>query len=168
MQCNFMGSVALVDLLAFCSSLRVSSKESFELSSDIREKAAWLAGDGDADFVLRQLASHAQMSKALGQMQLGAPGGAARRLGRPSWRVLPTRGSLELSDALLQHPNLGTGDDLWSAPSPAEDQAGRNTMTAGHIGNRHPQLCGFGQHGEPLPLIRRRATSTCISKRTLI
>src|SRR5882762_890435 len=64
--------------------------------------------------------------------------------------------ALELADTLLQSPHFRTGDDLivrpdrflpalGHAPSPPEDQAGRNTMTAGHVGNRHAGLCGFRQ-----------------------
>src|SRR5215469_13054706 len=63
---------------------------------------------------------------------------------------------LELADTLLQLTNLGPGDDFIVRPdrflaafghtsSPAEDQTGRNTMTASYVGNRHARLGGFGQ-----------------------
>src|SRR5271170_2710061 len=65
--------------------------------------------------------------------------------------------ALELPDALLQRPNLSATDHGIVHPnrflptfghtaSPPEEQARRNTMTAGYVGNRHPGLGGFGQY----------------------
>src|SRR5450631_4900487 len=59
--------------------------------------------------------------------------------------------SFEFPDPLLQCQDLCLGDDLIVHPdrlfptfahaaSPTEDQAGRNTMTTGYIGNRHAGL----------------------------
>jgi hypothetical protein len=42
-------------------------------------------------------------------------------------------------------------------PPPPKDQAGRDTVTAGDIGNRHARLGGFLQNGQ---LLIDRITST--------
>src|SRR3974390_1100128 len=68
---------------------------------------------------------------------------------------------LELPDPLLQRTNLGARDHLLvrldrfltalgHEPSPAEDQAGRSTMLAGDVRNRHPRLGGLTHHHQLL------------------
>src|SRR5215468_6765836 len=75
---------------------------------------------------------------------------------------------LELADTLLQLANLSPGDHLivrpdrffaafGHSPPPPEDQAGRNTMTAGHVGNRYARLSCFRQDRQLL--IHRPAAS---------
>jgi len=73
----FSGVCAVLSLPGWFSAAWVSSRERFNLSGDVPDKAAQLARDGYTDFVLRQLASRAQMFEALGQAQLRAPGDIA-------------------------------------------------------------------------------------------
>ena len=58
-----------------------NSRARFDLARDVPDKASQLTRDGYADFVLRQLASHAQMSEALSEAQLGATGDVAHDFG---------------------------------------------------------------------------------------
>jgi len=67
--------------------------------------------------------------------------------------------SVELADPLLQLSNLSPGDLIvrldcllpafGHAPSPPEDQAGRNTMTAGRAGIDMPGCLGQDRQSDP-------------------
>jgi hypothetical protein len=74
-------------------------------------------------------------------------------------------------DALLQRPNLSAPDDFIVHPdrflptfghasSPSEEQARRNTMTAGYVGNRHAGLAGLGQYRQ---LLVQRVTAATLN-----
>src|SRR5882757_4870442 len=78
---RFSGTWSVVSLPVFSGAAPRSSGEGFDLARDIPDKATQLTGDGHTDLVLRQLASHAQMSEAFGQAQLCAPGDVAHRFG---------------------------------------------------------------------------------------
>jgi hypothetical protein len=63
-----------------------SSGKGFDLAGDVLDKTTQLSSDAHADLVLRQLAPHAQMSEAVSQAQLGAPGDVAHGFGLPHSR----------------------------------------------------------------------------------
>src|SRR6266481_105397 len=94
-----LGVVLEVKVLSDCAPVVVAGIEKdlgahFHMARYVPDEAGELAGDSDADFVLRQLSSHRKTAPAFGQAQLRFPGDVTDDLRLPLLANLEATGDL--------------------------------------------------------------------------